>query len=354
MLRAGKKASPARKARSGRPPSGRPPVPGSGEVPPAVLSWLLEPSEPSMRFLALTQLLGRPEQDPEVRESRRDIPRTGWAAEVLSGRDPAGWWEGPESLYEPKYRSTHWRLLVLSDLGLTRSHPGIRRSCEVWMDRFPLTGGGVGGNSKGHGHHCVVGNMVRALVQFGYGADPRLRTSLEWLVETADPKGGWSCFGRGRNLDSWEGLSAFAAYPRDLWTPAMTMTVDRAAEFFLDRELHRQGEDYAPWYRFHYPVHYYYDLLVGLEVLSALGRGQDPRLAFAWDLLERKRRPDGRWVLDAVHPDVEGRLQEWFRSHPSRRPTPLALEPVGQPSKMITFRALRALKRAGRLRDVPA
>ncbi|EQD56727.1 hypothetical protein B1B_08969 [mine drainage metagenome] len=190
--------------------------------------------------------------------------------------------------------------------------------------------------------------MVRSLLQFGYGDDPRIRVSLDWLVKTADPKGGWSCFERGRNLDSWEGLSAFAAYPRDRWTPAMTGCVDRAAEFFLDRELHRQGERYAPWYRFHYPVHYYYDLLVGLEVLTALGRGGDPRLAFAWDLLEGKRRKDGRWVMDAVHPDVEGSLAEWFRAHPSRRPTPFTLEPAGKPSKTITFRALRSLQRAGR------
>ena len=61
----------------------------------------------------------------------------------------------------------------------------------------------------------------------------------------------------------------------------MTECVERAAEFYLDRELHRQGARYDPWYRFHDPVHYYYDLLVGLDLLTALGFGSDPRLRYA-------------------------------------------------------------------------
>lgn len=187
--------------------------------------------------------------------------------------------------------------------------------------------------------------MTRALIRLGYGDDSRIRRSLDWLVETADPKGGWSCFGRGRNLDSWEGLSAFAAYPRGRWTGAMRETVERAAEFYLQRELHRQGGRYAPWYRFHFPVHYYYDVLVGLELLTALGYGSDPRLGFALGVLERKRRTDGRWNLDAQHPDVVGAMARWYERHPSHRPTPLPLEDAGKPSRLVTLTALNVLAR---------
>jgi hypothetical protein len=121
--------------------------------------------------------------------------------------------------------------------------------------------------------------------------------------------------------------------------------VERGAEFYLERELHRQGERYEPWYRFHWPVHYYYDLLVGLDVLTALGYGDDPRLAFALELLRSKRRSDGRWNLDALHPDVGPKAQEWYAQHPKDLPTPLAFEKVGRPSKMITLRALTVLAR---------
>ncbi len=312
-----------------------------------VIEWLLEEDQPGVRYRALTEIDGRPARDPEVLRARREIPRRGWVADILAVRAPGGWWVGEENLYLPKYLSTNWRMLVLAELGASREIPAVRASCELWMRRFPLRGGGVGGNSRGTGHHCVVGNMARALIRLGYGDDPRVRKSLDWLVETADPKGGWSCFGRGRNLDSWEGLSAFAAYPRARWTAGMQRCVDLASEFFLERELHRQGGRYAPWYRFHDPVHYYYDVLVGLDLVTALGRGDDPRLKFALSLLRKKRRADGRWNLDAIHPDVAGGMARWYREHPRQRPTPWGLETVGAPSKMVTLRALNVLQRVG-------
>ena len=306
-----------------------------------------------MRYLTLTGLLGRSEADPAVREARARIATVGWAAEILARRDPAGWWVRERNLYWPKYISTNWNLLALSDLGATRRIPAVRASCELWMDRSPLKGGGVGGNSKGAGHHCYTGNMARALIRFGYGDDRRVRKALAWLVRTAHPKGGWTCWSfrdepsRSRTLDSWEGLSAFAAYPRSKWTRAIKECVERGAEFYLERELHRQGKRYLPWYRVHWPVHYYYDLLVGLEVLTALGYGHDPRLRFALAWLRKKQRSDGRWNLDAVHPDVGPAAARYYAAHPKDRPIPLAFETVGRPSKMITLRALTVLSRAG-------
>jgi len=121
--------------------------------------------------------------------------------------------------------------------------------------------------------------------------------------------------------------------------------VEKAAEFYLEREVHRQGEHYEPWYRFHYPVHYYYDLLVGLDFMTALGYAKDKRLNHAIEVLKKKKGKDGRWNLDAVHPDVEGGVAEWYAKHPKQAPTPFSLEKVGEPSKMITLRAMIVEKR---------
>ena len=313
-----------------------------------VLDWLLEDDQPGVRHRTLTELLHRPSTDSEVRAAFAAIPTRGWAAEILAERSPGGWWVNGEGLYTPKYSATTWRMITLADLGMTREDPRIRDSCELWMRRFRGTDGGVGGNSKGNPHHCLAGNMARSLIRFGYGDDDRVRRTMEWLVQSADPKGGWSCFERGRNLDSWEGMSAFAEYPRSKWTPAMTRTVELGAEYYLERELHRQGGRYAPWYRFHYPVYYYYDVLVGLDFLTRLGYGDDRRLGYALRLLETKRRKDGRWTLDAIPPDVAGYMARFYRDHPSRRPDPKALESVGTPSKMVTLSALEVLDRVGR------
>ena len=319
----------------------------------SVINWLLEEDQPSIRYLTLTELLGRSEKDSEVRSAREDITKLGWARDILEKQDHGGFWVRERNLYQPKYISTNWMLLILSDLGLTKKEPRIEKSCQLWMKRFSSKDGGfsVGSGSK-QGHLCITGNTARALVKFGYEDHPRVRRAFQWFVKNQAKLGGWSCwsFGgipTGRNLDSWEPLSAFAVYPRQKWTRSMKVAVERGAEFFLERELHKQGDRYEPWYRFHYPHHYYYDLLVGLDFMTALGYCDDKRLEFAISLLKKKRRPDGRWNLDSINPDPESPQGKWNREHPKQATTPFALERVGESSKMITLNALKVLRRLG-------
>ncbi len=310
------------------------------------LEWLLEEEEPSIRYRTLTDLLGRPPTDPEVRRARSEIPQRGWAAGILAAQRPDGRWTDSARLYTPKYHSTNWMLLLLAELGLRRDDRRIAVACGGWTQSLQGPDGGFSPTEGGVSHLCTTGNAVRALLQFGYESDPRVRKGLRWMIDRQAKLGGWSCFGSGRNLDSWEPLSAFAAYPRPKWDADLTEAVGRGAEFFLSRELHLQGAHYEPWYRFHSPVHYYYDLLVGLDVLTALGYGSDRRLRHAIEVVERKRGRDGRWRLDAVHPDVEGPIRAWMDAHPKQAPTPFALETVGRPSKRITLTAMVALARA--------
>ena len=310
-----------------------------------VVDWLLEKNQPSIRYLTLTQLLDRSENDAEVQATKKMIPKIGWAAGILAKQDPEGWWVEKESLYRPKYVSTNWMLLILSDLGLTKGDPRIRKACELWIRRMAKKDGGFGSEYWKEGHLCTVGNTARALVEFGYADHPKVKRAFDWMVKHQSKLGGWSCFGSGRNLDSWEPMSAFAALPKEKWSKEIKQCVESGAEFFLERELHKQGVRYKPWFRFHYPIHYYYDLLVGLDFMTALGYTKDSRLEYAVKLLKTKRRRDGKWNMDAIHPDVEGGMADWYKKHPKDKPTPFSLEQAGKPSKMITLTAMQVLKR---------
>jgi hypothetical protein len=312
----------------------------------SVIDWLLEDDQPSIRYLALTELLGRSKNDSDVKSARMNITERGWAKEIIEKQAPGGYWIDEANLYFPKYVSTNWMLLVLSDLGLTRENRRIEKACQLWMKSFRMKDGGFNDEPRDKvGHLCLTGNTVRALVKFGYANDPIVRRALEWLVKNQTESGGWDCFlGKG-NLDSWEPLSAFAVYPRQNWTRSMKLSVERGAEFYLKRELHREGKRYSPWYHFHYPVHYYYDILVGLDFITALGYSSDKRLDYAISLLKKKRRTDGRWNLDAVNPDPESPVAKWDREHPDQASIPFALESPRKPSKMITLNALKVLKR---------
>jgi hypothetical protein len=306
------------------------------------LDWLLEENQPCVRYLTLTQLLGRSEKDPDVLSAKKMIPQMGWARDILSKQEPGGWWVGEKSLYRPKYTATNWMLLILADLGLSRTDPRIAKACDLWMERFAKKDGGFAIEDMRKSELCLVGNTARALVLLGYEEHPNVTSAFEWLVKNQKPNGGWHCWGRNGVLDAWEGMSAFAVYPRQKWTRSMKSSVERGAEFYLEREMHKQGARYGPWYRFHYPVHYYYDLLAGLDFITRLGYAGDRRLGFAVSLLRDKRGAGGKWNLDAIHPDLEGSYAKWYEKRP---PTPFALETPGEPSKMITLRALQVLNR---------
>lgn len=318
----------------------------------SAVEWLLEEDQPSVRYLALTELLDKPQKDPEVKAAKKNIMKRGWAKDILDKQEPGGYWVKETNLYQPKYISTNWMLLILSDLGLTRDEPRIDRACQMWIKRFAKDDGGFDNGGGRFGHLCITGNTARALVKFGFVDHPKVRKAFQWFVNNQAKLGAWSCWSyggppTGRNLDSWEPLSAFAAYPRQKWTRSMKLAVERGAEFFLERDLHKQGDHYEPWYRFHYPIHYYYDILVGLDFMTALGYSSDKRLDFAISLLKKKRRPDGRWNLDSINPDPESPQGKWNKEHPKQATIPFALEKAGEPSKMITLNALKVLKRLG-------
>ena len=310
------------------------------------IDWLLENSQPAVRYLALRDLVEGTSRG-DLGEAKRAISSKGWVADILSKQRPGGNWLGrEENLYRPKYISTNWMLLTLSDLGITKEDLRVAKACSLWMDTYSRADGGFDTPGAEQSEHCLTGNTTRALVKFGYVDEPRVKSALELLVKTQKKDGGWHCLGSKGTIDAWEGLSAFAVYPRQKWTRSMKSAVERGAEFYLERRLYRQGARYDPWLRFHFPNHYYYDVLVGLDFLTGLGYAGDRRMRPAISLLMKKRRKDGRWNLDAVHPDYAnaGKWPRWWPKYRSRF-HPFSLEQVGSPSKMVTLRALTVLKR---------
>ncbi len=314
-----------------------------------VIDWLLELGQPSVRYYTLVDLLGRKPDDPEVKAAHSAIPRAGWAHDLLRTQKPKGYWEAhePRTVREwvrflrfPTFQTSIWKGMVLADLGLTAADPRIRRFADLVFEYKLHLSSELNFFTE---EVCIVGNVARMLTRFGYGDDRRVRKLYDWMIEDQREDGGWNCAaGEPGTLDCWEALAAFAAIPKGKRSAAMERAVARGAEFYLERKLLEEGRRYAPWFRFHYPTHYYYDVLVGLDVLTGLGYAADKRLESALEILRKKRRSDGTWILDRIHPD-EGPAGRGG-AH-ARKVRPLALERAGKPSKWITLTALRVLKR---------
>ncbi len=105
-----------------------------------------------------------------------------------------------------------------------------------------------------------------------------------------------------------------------------------AEQYLLERRLFRRkttGEIVDPAYLdFAFPYYWHYDVLRALDYFRGAGADPDPAMAEAVEHVRSKRQPDGRWLLDRIHP---GRVHFDLE------------DGVGAPSRWNTLRALRVL-----------
>jgi hypothetical protein len=340
------------------------------------IPWLLEPENPSVRYFTLTDLLGRPKDDPQVLDAKRAIPTSAVVTKIFSRQDPAGFWESPEKPYQPKYKATYWQIMLLALLGLDRQDERVQRACEH-IFKFQLQEGGFSelgeraareeylwkleaaqrrGKKPGEEKpfiadlirqmelSCLTGNVVAALLRFGYGEDPRVGKAIAWLISIQNRDGGWLCPYWTAHLRDTHScfmgtitpLEAFSELPVEERTKEMKQAIERGAEFLLMHRLFKADRhDFRvikqDWLEFGFPWFYRYDVLRGLLVLTRLGYTRDERLNDALELLLAKQGRDGRWILEST---PAGRMHA-------------SLGRKGKPSKWVTLNALRVLKWLG-------
>src|SRR3990170_4091297 len=164
----------------------------------AVLDWLLEASDPGVRFFALRDLLGAPPNDKDLLAARRATVRRSPVRDILGAQDRDGFWVKPGPGYSPKYTGTSWQIIFLGQFGADGENRRLRRGADYVLDHSradsPYHGFSATGRPDGL-VHCLQGNLGAALLELGYGEDPRLRLALDWLArsntrEGRRPRGG--------------------------------------------------------------------------------------------------------------------------------------------------------------------
>lgn len=298
-------------------------------------AWLLQSDHPSIRYHTLTALLDRQPQDPQVREAQAAIPVFPPVAALLAQQKNDGYWV-KRDYYLPKYCGTFWTLIALADLGLTAGDEHIQRACE-FLFTFQRDHGGICRRRRVHGRGIVWGELpepctqariVRFLIQFGYGADPRTRAAVDWLIATQREDGTWCCRpGRHGCLRATHDVLRVAVLDARL---AAQPGIPRAAEVLCDLLMKPHMGRYHvedAWSILEYP-YFNYSVISALDALARLGYGlEQTQIREAVGFLLSRQLADGTWPLD--------------RS--PRRP-PLDFGPVGQPNKWLTLDAARVLK----------
>jgi hypothetical protein len=69
------------------------------------VDWLLDESNPSIRYFTMRNVLGKKENDLDVVEAKHAIPNSRVVQKILGKQNPVGFWEERYSPYYPKYKS---------------------------------------------------------------------------------------------------------------------------------------------------------------------------------------------------------------------------------------------------------
>jgi hypothetical protein len=334
------------------------------------IDWLLEESNPSVRYFTMLNILEKKPHDPEVTAARETIPQSKIVRRILENQHLGGYWEKPDSPYLPKYKSSYWTIMILGQLGMNKTSEKVAAACE-FIFQFQRNDGGFQSESirsasreyeyrRRKGRRlpprkeyvslltlesqlsCLTGNMAAALIRIGYEKDARVKKALEWLAKVQNRDGGWLCpYWKAHAKDKHGcfmgticALEALSEVPKQHLTNEQKETISRGAEFLLMHRLFKADHhDYRTinqaWLQLSFPWFAGYSLLRGLDVLTKLGYVKDERLGDGVEALLQKRQSDGAWFLEN---SPQGRMQT-------------NIESKGKPSKWITLIALRVLKR---------
>jgi hypothetical protein len=300
-----------------------------------VLAWLLE-GDPAIVFQTLRDLTDAPRLRVEF--AQREIALEGWGARLLQAQGADGQWAS--GLYNPKWTSTTYTMLLLRDLGLAPGTTQVDCACALLLDRGLTQDGGIS-YGFGRSETCVTGIILSVLSHFRF-ADRRLDVIAEHLLEQQMADGGWNCRrwqGASHSsvhttINALEGLHLYRQHrgERNRRRSARLQVAERRGrEFLLAHRLfrsHRTGAIIkSAFLKLAFPARWHYDILRALDYFQAVQAARDDRLEEAIDLLRQKQQPDGRWRLEQVH----------------RGQTHFALERQGAASRWNTLRASRVL-----------
>jgi hypothetical protein len=337
------------------------------------IDWLLEREQPWIRYNTLVDLLEVPKDSDEARDALADMMTTPPASKILETLDQDGGFTDKATArrwgalavrggYVPKYRGATWKLLFLAQINADVENERVRALGEhILANAFDPSHGtfNIHLDAGGRGDYalipCFMGNMVYALCRLGFGECPEVRSAFDWVVKYQRfDDGDWKppsafpykgsrerCW--GRHTCYWgvtSLLRAMTVIPAGFWTPEAEEAKKKAVDFALIHRLIWSSHDPAKPIatkntrpqRLTAPLSYYQDAIEITTTMLKLGiHGEaiDDAIEFILD----KRNENGRWLLE----NSPGPIDSSWGTKDSE-------------SKWITFRALKMLKLAGRLR----
>lgn len=316
-----------------------------------ILDRLAKSEDPSIRYIYLRDVLGKGEEVPEVKTTRQAIVSSPNVVQMLAVRDLDGTF--PWHAYS-KWRGAFWTLLQLEDLGYP---PGDKSLLPLMEQNFAwlLDGDRLKRIPEINGKYrrCALqeASVVLSAIKLDL-VDDRVHQLVDLLLKWRWSDGGWNCdkkptASHSSFYESWLPLRAMHAYAMQFNDDRARQAAARASDIFLSRNLYKRKEDGTvmdkTFTQLAFPPYWHYNILVGLHVMSEIGRLGDPRCKDALDLLASKQLPDGGFAAEAKYYQVTDRVVSGV--------SPVKWGPVGttKSNDYVSVRALGVLKKAARL-----
>ncbi len=319
------------------------------------LPWLLAPEDPAVQHMTLRLLFDLPSDDADVVDALDRAMQSDPIASLLDNQHTDGYWVKPGHGYSPKYTGTIWSIIFLDQLGASEADSRIHAGCDYVLSHATTGSGGfglIGSNSRRPSPssvvHCLNGNLLRALIGFGWIDDERVQQAIRWQAcsitgdefdryyKSGTTGPGFGCFINGALPCGWgavKALRGLARIPADRREPWVNAAIEQGVEFLLScdpvkAEYPTSSKVSPNWFKLGFPSGYVADVLQVCEVLAELGHAKDPRLAHAIEWLLAKQDADGRW-----HNEYAYNHKMW-----------IDLEKQGAQSKWVTLRACTVLR----------
>jgi hypothetical protein len=306
-----------------------------------IIEWLLELENPSVKYRTLTELLDKTAENETVKEAMQKIPDSTAVQNILDKMHPEGYWlqtnpRTKETLgQEVKYGSfgtTHFCLSYLSELGLNKKNKQVKKAADRYLSLQKDDG-----DFLNH-YSCLLGYNIRTFIKLGYRDDPRVQKSIDLMLNTVRPDGGYLCDmheGKYKTRPvkscirgSVKTLLAFAYLP-EYWKHQRCIEL---VDYFLRRGGIYKSTDLnilvnKDMERNSFPIIWRTNVYEVLYALSRMGFGNDKRLENAWRYMDSRRDEYGRYPLD------------WTPTQ-----SPWKVGKRGKSNKWITFYSLLAYK----------
>ena len=192
------------------------------------MSWaglLLADPSAALRWLVLRDVLGRPEDDPEVQELGALREADPLVAGLVARQAADGAWAGDGVLAAGPGRSvraTAQALARLGYLGLGPAHPAVRRGAEWLFAQQRPDGSWALEGAAEESEELAGATLVplqtalplRALALAGYATDPRAGRAYEWLLVQRLNDGAWPT---GLAAGTYRGVGGYRRLAHSRW-----------------------------------------------------------------------------------------------------------------------------------------